>query len=650
MIVLSIGKHEFKPQQLGKLIPSVNAKATTMTYTLEDSALHAMDTTPIKDLPNFSSFMRALGVYFQILYRDEPPIKSTLVYSQWAHYLVNYPDSKYVLTLLHIIQYGAAIGFAGNDKPQMCRNLKTAVEHPDVINKDMDILCNNGRINGPFSSPPHPAVINHLSWPPGNSINDGILDSKGHIVYKAVSQAIITIRCLGRSSLLAKLDLKDAFRHIPLHAADYHLISCFWDGAFYKYLVLIFELKSAPYIFNLFAEGLHWMIQCHIPAELKHYLDNFLPIFAPDTLLALANDAVTWMQALGNSLGLMFQPEKTVWPTTHLEFLGIKLDTDAMEAQLPSDKLAYLKELLDAWSTKTTCNLHELQGLTGFLHFVSQVISYSHAFLRRLIQFSTTFSTPPHSCHHIPRYACCDLRWWSTYASSWNGITLIDTPSVQHHVFTDASSTKGLGGVFNNHWFSTRVPRRFRGSKRDIQFKELYAILQVILRWGHLWQHSHVHFHVDNQAVVAALSDHTNRSPHLVRLLQLILMLAAAMEFHFASSWLSSSNNALADAASRFQYSRLFSLAPNLDMQPSSVNPRTLGIKQTLSTHDLSCSISGTVSRPALGPLTVLVKNCFSNSFGNTQLLSIATAPASQLPNAASWNGPPTLGHVIFNQ
>ncbi|KAF9491586.1 hypothetical protein BDN71DRAFT_1452790 [Pleurotus eryngii] len=68
-IVASIGKHEFKPQQLGKLIPSITAKATTTTYALEDGALRATDTAPIKDLPDFSTFMRALGVYFQILYR-----------------------------------------------------------------------------------------------------------------------------------------------------------------------------------------------------------------------------------------------------------------------------------------------------------------------------------------------------------------------------------------------------------------------------------------------------------------------------------------------------------------------------------------------------------------------------------------------------
>ncbi|KAG9227027.1 hypothetical protein CCMSSC00406_0008999 [Pleurotus cornucopiae] len=703
-VVASIGKHEFRPQQLGKLIPSVTSKPTTTTYALEDGALRATETAPIKDLPDFSSFMRALGVYFQILYRyvgttgnvqavidvavstqsyanllheysryfsypailtyhiahhsrriremirgdyslwgdedralvgplhrsnmnqdvkassssardvsaqtcnkfndgkcpttpcksgrthktralplassprpcqqDEPripthsalnlaasttplipdplslfapgplpparpntdprcnhaslrahnevPVKSTLVYSKWAYYLADYPDSQLVQALLHIIKYGAAIGFTGDDKPQTCRNLKTAIEHPDVIDKDMNVLSSNDRIHGPLSSPPHPAfrasplgtvtrkrfpnkfrVINHLSWPPGDSVNDGIPDDEAHIVYKAVFQAIRSIRRMGRGALLAKLDLKDAFRHIPLRVTDYHLIGCMWDNKFYEYMVLIFGLKSAPYIFNLFAEALHWIIQRHIPADLKHYLDDFLPIFSPDTPLTLANDAITWIQALGGSLGLTFQPEKTVWPTTCLEFLGIELDTLAMEARLPNNKLVYLNELLASWSTKCHCNLHEVQELTGFLHFSSQVIPYSRAFLRRLTQFSTTFSTP-HSRRHIPRCARSDLRWWQTYASLWNGVTLIDPPASHHHVFTDASGTKGLGGIYNNHWFSARVPRRFRGSKRDIQFKELYAVLQAILRWGHLWRHSQVHFHVDNQAAAAS--------------------------------------------------------------------------------------------------------------------------------------------------
>ena len=52
----------------------------------------------------------------------------------------------------------------------------------------------------------------------------------------------------GPGSLMAKLDLKDAFRHIPVRAADWHLLGFFWGSEFYHMLVLAFGLRTAPYI------------------------------------------------------------------------------------------------------------------------------------------------------------------------------------------------------------------------------------------------------------------------------------------------------------------------------------------------------------------------------------------------------------------
>jgi hypothetical protein len=73
--------------------------------------------------------------------------------------------------------------------------------------------------------------------------------------------AVHDLRHLGHGALMAKLDLKEAFRHIPIRAADWHLLGIDWGSRFYYLLVLVFGLKSAPYIFNLFAEALHWIIQ-----------------------------------------------------------------------------------------------------------------------------------------------------------------------------------------------------------------------------------------------------------------------------------------------------------------------------------------------------------------------------------------------------
>ncbi|KZW01423.1 DNA/RNA polymerase, partial [Exidia glandulosa HHB12029] len=357
-------------------------------------------------------------------------------------------------------------------------------------------------------------LINHLSWPHGDSVNDGIPDSEASIVYDAFDKAMCDLVASGPGTLMSKLDLTSAFHHVPLRRADWNLIGWEWAGQFYHALTLIFGLRSAPYVFNLFAEALHWIIARHVPARHRHYLDDFLQLFAPSTDISSASAAVEWIVSLGSTLGLRFSPEKTIQPTTCIEFLGLELDSIAMEARVPRDKLDFVKSLLSDWSVRRSCTLRELQTLTGYLQFIAQVIPYARAFLRRLFDAQSRFS---HALtkRTLSAAARQDVLWWATYVEHWNGVHLLDPPRQSFEVFTDASGTKGLGGHFVNSWYASRCPRRMRSE--HIQVKEMYAVLQAILRWGDRWRDGHVLFHVDNMAVFYALQSHTSDSPGIMR-------------------------------------------------------------------------------------------------------------------------------------
>jgi len=115
---------------------------------------------------------------------------------------------------------------------------------------------------------PKQCVFNHYSWPKGHSINDETPNEEGLIYYDSFPLAAVALCKSGKGSLLAKLDLKDTYRHIPVHNSEWNLLGFQWLDEFYYLVVLIFGSKSAPYIFNLFAEALHWIIQWHIPAAL----------------------------------------------------------------------------------------------------------------------------------------------------------------------------------------------------------------------------------------------------------------------------------------------------------------------------------------------------------------------------------------------
>ncbi len=82
-----------------------------------------------------------------------------------------------------------------------------------------------------------------------------------------------------------------------------------------------------------------------------------------------------------------------------------------------------------------------------------------------------------------------------------------------------------------------------------------------------------------------------------------LLALACHLDFTFTSIWLSSSENALADAASRFLYARLFQLAPYLNKQPSLKLLWIGGISDMHSSPKLLHSTSGMGSHPAHGHL-----------------------------------------------
>ncbi|KAG5726145.1 hypothetical protein E4T56_gene3987 [Termitomyces sp. T112] len=87
-----------------------------------------------------------------------PPSSSTvsspLVIDAWRYYLHDYPDPTFVSTLLNIIQFGAAIGFLGEERYQSCINLKSAIENKDFVKVSIQSLIEQSHAMGPFASPP----------------------------------------------------------------------------------------------------------------------------------------------------------------------------------------------------------------------------------------------------------------------------------------------------------------------------------------------------------------------------------------------------------------------------------------------------------------------------------------------------------------
>lgn len=82
---------------------------------------------------------------------------------------------------------------------------------------------------------------------------------------------------------MAKLDIKLAYHLIFVHPCDWRLFGIEWKGTQYVNGSLPFGLCSAPKVFTVVADTLHWAIVHERVAIVDHYLNDFMTLGPPDS-------------------------------------------------------------------------------------------------------------------------------------------------------------------------------------------------------------------------------------------------------------------------------------------------------------------------------------------------------------------------------
>ena len=117
-------------------------------------------------------------------------------------------------------------------------------------------------------------LITDLSYPQGASVNDGIDPQLCSLQYITVDRVAQSAMQLGRGTLLAKLDVKAAYRLVAVHPRDCRLLGFEWQGMHYVDGMLPFGLHSAPKLFTAVADALEWVLNQRGVLNVAHYLDD----------------------------------------------------------------------------------------------------------------------------------------------------------------------------------------------------------------------------------------------------------------------------------------------------------------------------------------------------------------------------------------
>lgn len=361
-------------------------------------------------------------------------VQTRLVRRAWQEALRDHPDRAFVCYLLQGISEGFRIGFRRSSPLRSAsRNTLSAYEHPGIVQDYLDKECSLGRMLGPFPKTAFRSLsmlqvnpfgvipkghntgrwrlITNLSHPPGRSVNDGIDPVHCSLSYTSVERVAEVAASYSHGALLAKIDIEAAYRLIPVHPQDRPLQAVEWGGNLYIDPMLPFGLRSAPKIFNAVADALEWSLRRRGIRQIFHYLDDFIVIGPPHSSECAL--ALLTLDRTCAELGIPIAEHKREGPVTCLTFLGIEVDTVAMQLQLPLDKLRRLQGLLSDWGDKKTCERRELESLIGLLNHACKVVRCGRSFLRRMLDLLLGVPMPRTRPHPIRlnRAFRSDLRW-----------------------------------------------------------------------------------------------------------------------------------------------------------------------------------------------------------------------------------------------
>ena len=496
----------------------------------------------------------------------------------WEYLLRNDEDREF---LLYLVGHGLSLttGSERNLLPFKCNNYKSAYEARAQVQAalDPDIIAN--RIFRPYGSRTSSfvhalgavpktvssvRVIHDHSRPMGRSLNSSLTQT--NFSFQSIDDAI---RLMGPKCFMAKVDIEAAYRHIPIDPYDWDLTAFCWptDSLEDLYLdgYLQFGLKNACEVFNRVGRAIVRMMARKGFKCIVVYVDDFIIICKTR---AMAWYAYWALRILLNKLGFQvnMRAHKCIAPCQVIDFLGITLDSVAMQARLSLAKLATLSALITETLARTRITRRDLDKLNGKLNWVCKVVYGGRTFLRRLIDAQWSVQRP----HHRIRISAAirlDLQWWAQFLHEFNGQTdlIPSKPLSSNEISTDASSSYGYGAFLMGGYFSLSfaAARDMFPDAPDpsepIHVHELFAVLILCRLFSAALEGLYLRLHIDNTIVVSVVNKGTAKGatgPRMMEYVRHIFWLSARHNFRLTSSYISTSNNSLADALSRGEFPR----------------------------------------------------------------------------------------------
>ena len=465
-------------------------------------------------------------------------------------------------------------------KSVYCNNYKSATSSPnrakvekqimEEIRLNRYVICNEppvivsalGAIPKPDSNDIR--LIHDCSRPIGYALND--YANPDSFSFNTVDAACEHIK---RGYYMAKLDLKSAYRSVPICPSQYIYTGLHWHfqgnrKSTYMYDTrLMFGASQAVGIFHRISNSVVRMIQCQYPAgKVINYLDDFL-IIAPSK--QLCHEIMQYTVTLLLRLGFEINWQKVFLPSTSITFLGILIDSLSLMLFIPSGKLSEILTKAKHWLSKKCATKRELQSLAGIIAWGAKCVRAIRPMLRSIIELYK----PLKASHHHARISNAikaDIAFFMQWCTKFNGVSFVNRQCIQPRatICSDASLIAGAACYANDFVYANWAFDAPALVSASIYCKELAAVLLAFRRWAPQWKDSCVLILTDNQGVLYSIRRGLSRHPLANYLLKQLLYICALYNIYYDVQYINTKHNVLADALSRLHEPHYFCIAAHI--------------------------------------------------------------------------------------
>ncbi|EUC61982.1 reverse transcriptase/ribonuclease H, putative [Rhizoctonia solani AG-3 Rhs1AP] len=420
------------------------------------------------------------------------------------------------------------------------KNHASAILHPNAVEKHINTELRAGRYSGPFSktdllnligpfrtaplgvvekasAPGNFRIIQDFSYPHDDplhhSLNSQIDGDEFTCTWGFFADVASFVSQAPPSAEGATFDVESAYRRIPVHPDDQPHIVVMWNNQFYVDHAVPFGAASSNGLFGRCGDAMEIILSKRTNCRVFKWVDDYLvirtPLLPPHPAahrLTTEDDIYT----IAKPLGWPWKEVKTHPFATIFAYLGFEWDLSHKLVSIPLAKREKYLVRLRTWKSTPSVSLKDTQAVIGTLVHCCLVITEGRPRLAGIIAFGAIFPQAWKQrftkLRASPR-AQDDIDWWITRLSNgpFHCSLAPPPPPVDIPIYSDASTSFGLGIVIDGKWSSWKLLHGWKNKDRGIGWAEAVAVemaLETVIAQG--LTDASISMHCDNQGIVHA--------------------------------------------------------------------------------------------------------------------------------------------------